>query len=146
MKELQRRTDELKASLSLMKDASARREKMVEYEVSVQNGRSHARLFEDEMRAARARTQLSIHEDIAVAVRQLAKDRGVRIVLRLDTDGLSGTDDGKDDSKNVLSRVRHYELRQTLYAAEELDLTPEPIKMLQVPLDVQKDGAKEDKK
>jgi Skp family chaperone for outer membrane proteins len=141
MKEIEQRADELKATIANLKEGRDRSQKMMEYELAMQLRRGQAQLFEDEMRAETARMQLAIHEDLEAAVRQLAKDRGLHVVLRIDVDDKTLDDKGQ---KQLVNRVRQYEMRQILYAADELDLTPALVKMLQVPLDAPKDGVPKD--
>ncbi|MBL8750267.1 MAG: OmpH family outer membrane protein [Planctomycetes bacterium] len=133
MKELDRRASELKGLIPNLKEGSRERgRKELEYDLLLQQKRATAQLLSDEMRAEQAKVQLAIYEELEAAVKQLAKDRGLSLVLRIDVD-----DKSSDDEKQgrIVSRLRTFEQRQVLFAAEELDLTPALIKLVQVPLD-----------
>lgn len=82
-------------------------------------------LYERETRRRIEEFYNSIYGDLERAVAIVAKDRGVQLVLRAHPD----IDDGSMESK-----ARVFEARIVWYAAEELDLTPAVIALLQVPL------------
>lgn len=82
-------------------------------------------LFERETRRRIEEFYNSIYGDLERAVAIVAKDRGVQLVLRAHPD----IDDGSMESK-----ARVFEARIVWYAAEELDLTPAVVALLQVPL------------
>lgn len=66
------------------------------------------------------------YDEIEVAIAQCAKARGVQLVLR------THRDTTEDDSLSIKSRLQ--DRRIVWYAANEIDLTPHVIKLLQVPL------------
>ncbi len=66
------------------------------------------------------------YDEIEVAIAQCAKARGVQLVLR------THRDPTEEDSLNIKSRLQ--DRRIVWYAANEIDLTPHVIKLLQVPL------------
>jgi hypothetical protein len=85
------------------------------------------------MQVETLRMQLSIYEDIDAAISRLAKDRGVHLVMRTEVKDTAPPENGdKASPKSVQNRVFAYERRQVWFAAEELDLTADLIKLLQV--------------
>lgn len=139
MKEIERRADELKATIQGAKEGSReQKQKILEYELTLQQKRAQAQLFDEELQAERSRMQLAIYEDLDGAVKQLAKERGLTLVLRIDVDEKDPAD--KQDQKQRNSRLRAFDARSVLFAADELDLTQPLIKMLQT-YDPTKDAA-----
>lgn len=142
LKEMEGRRDELKNAIPLLKEGSRERnQKLLELELSQQRLRAQAQLFEDEMQAETMRMQLAIYHDLETAVQQLAKDKGVHVVLRIDSeDKEDAADVEKASSKELVARLRAFESRQVLFAAAELDLTSALIKRIQVPVEPTKEN------
>lgn len=82
-------------------------------------------VFDREWRRRIDEFYTAIYSDLERAVALVAKDRGVMLVLRAHPE----LEDG-----SVESKARVFEARMVWYAAEELDLTPAVIQLLQVPL------------
>lgn len=133
-----KRIEEMKGSILVLKDGSPERErKQLELELTMQERQGLAKLLSDRLQVEQMRMHLAIYEDLDAAVTQLAKDRGVHLVLRTDTTD-TATPDGadKDTAKVVEKRVIAFERRQVWFAADAIDLTSDLIKLLQVwPLD-----------
>lgn len=141
LKEMEGRRDELKTAISLLKEGSRERnQKVLELELAQQRLRAQAQLFEDEMQNETMRMQLSIYHDLEAAVQQLARDRGVHLVLRIDAEDKEDPADDKASGKQIVGRLRAFESRQVLFAAAELDLTSALIKRIQVPVEPMKDA------
>jgi Skp family chaperone for outer membrane proteins len=68
----------------------------------------------------------AMYDDMQQAVAILAKDRGLQLVLRTHPD--------PDDLTSSRDKSRVFEARMVWYAADEIDVTPALIKLLQVPL------------
>lgn len=83
---------------------------------------------------------VTIYEDIEVAIAEVAKARGVQLVLRV-----SPTPEPEEGQKDAQKqKLANYEMRQLLYAGDEVDLTAAVIKFLQVPLEPRKPAPKPD--
>ena len=140
-----KRIEELRGLIPLLKEGSIERDsRQLELELAMQERQGTAKLLNDQLQGETMRMQLSIYEDLDAAVVRLAKDRGVHLVLRSEVKD-TGVPEGADKTspKVVQNRVFAYERRQVWFAAEELDLTADLIKLLQVwPLDT---GAQADK-
>lgn len=86
----------------------------------------------------REKYMVAMYEDLEVAIAEVAKARGVQLVLRV-----SPTPEFEDGQKDAQKqKLANYELRQLLYAGDEVDLTAAVIKFLQVPLESRKPAAK----
>ena len=93
-----------------------------ELRLKVQDLDGMRQVFENERRRMVEEFYVVIHEDMQRAVKKVAEDRGIALVLRVHEDLFDGSIDLK-------SRV--FELRVVWYAAEEIDLTSAVIQRLQ---------------
>jgi len=87
---------------------------------------------------AEMRMHLELYEDMEVAVAKVAKNRGVQLVLRVYDQGPPPNFPDKATNKDLdrmNQRLKLFELRQILYTTDEIDLTGDLIKLLQVPLE-----------
>ena len=83
---------------------------------------------------------VAMYEDLEVAIAEVAKARGVLLVLRV-----SPTPEPEEGQKDAQKqKLANYEMRQLLYAGDEVDLTAAVIKFLQVPLEPRKPAPKPD--
>lgn len=99
--------------------------KLHELRLKKQNIEGMEQIFDREWRRKIDEFYTTIYSDLERAVAIVAKERGVLMVLRAHPQ----LEDGSLENK---SRV--FEARIVWYAAEEIDLTPAVIKLLQVPL------------
>jgi Skp family chaperone for outer membrane proteins len=130
------RIDELRATIPLLKEGRERREKQLEYDLALRQREGMSTLFNEEMDAEAMRVHLSIYEDLEGAIAQLAKERGVHLVLKINAGALQADKgDGDDPRRSLRMRHEQFRERQVWFAAEEVDLTSDLIKMLQVPVD-----------
>lgn len=129
-----KRIEEMKGSLLVLKAGSPDRErKQLELELTMQERQGLAKLLSDRLQVEQMRMHLAIYEDLDAAVAQLAKDRGVHLVLRTDTSDIATADAAdKDNAKVMEKRVIAFERRQVWFAADAIDLTSDLIKLLQV--------------
>lgn len=97
----------------------------LELQLAVRAIEGKRQIFQQELRDQRERFYVSMLEDMQRAVAMVAKERQVGLVLRVHEDLLDGSVDTK---------ARIFESRVVWFAAEEIDLTPAVIKLLQVPL------------
>lgn len=150
---LEKRMDEVKALLGQLKEGTRQRaQAALELELAQAQRRGLIQLADDDIQQETLRMQLAIYEDLEKAVQQVAKDKGVHLVLRIDAEDAALGDADKNSPKQVSGRLRAFEMRQVLFASEELDLTASLIKLLQVPLEPVKpeapggaaDGAKKE--
>lgn len=143
VEQLTARIEELKASIATLAEGSFEREaKQFDLEMAMQQRQGLAKLLGDQLDAERMRVQLAIYEDLDAAIQRLAQDRGVQLVLRAEPmPPAPGAD--KASLRDVRERVITFERRQVWFAAQQLDLTADLIKLLQVwPLDDGKDKPK----
>lgn len=128
------RVDELRASLQVIAEGTFEHEmKQLDLEGAMRDQQNLAKLLSDQLELEQMRVQLSIWADIEAAVAQLAKDRGVDLVLRADP--IPPLPE-KARPRDVRNRAIAFDQRQIWFAASRLDLTSDLIKLLQVwPLD-----------
>lgn len=131
---------ELKASLELGGDSDERKVKELQYQGMLQQREAWAKLQRERIDLKHARSLLTVYEDLEVAIAKVAKARGVGIVLRMHNMGPSLGNPAKLSDKTVIGRVEAFERREVLFAADNVDLTDDLIKLLLVPLDEPKDG------
>jgi Skp family chaperone for outer membrane proteins len=137
---LSKRIEEIRAAQSLLTEGTDEWEaKQAERGVVMQQQKIFADLFQSQFDRARAKFDLMIYQDFEVAIAQVAKDRGVQIVLRMHE--APDADKGKDAGNVQQARLYSYNRRNVWFAADEVDLTPALIKYLQVPLDTSKAAA-----
>jgi len=138
-----KRIQELRGTIEILKEGSFERDaKQLDLELAMNERQGLAKLLNDQMQLETMRMQLSIYEDLDAAIQRLAKDRGVHLVMRTEVKDTAPPENGdKASPKSVQNRVFAYERRQVWFAAEELDLTADLIKLLQVwPLESSKDA------
>jgi Skp family chaperone for outer membrane proteins len=104
-----------------------------------QQRRSMVDRISQKLEIENARRMIEVYEDIEIAVKKVAERRGVAIVLRVHDMGPGG-DAAKLLPKVVESRINGFERRSVWYASPEVDLTPDLIKFLMVPLENEKPG------
>ncbi|MBX3464852.1 MAG: OmpH family outer membrane protein [Planctomycetes bacterium] len=137
-----RRIEELKASVMVLNEGTLEREaKQLDLEMAMAERNGLAKLLGDQFEFEQLRMRLAIYEDIDAAITHLARDRGVHLVLRLKP--AERANEAADKTpKAVQGRVLEFERREVWFAADELDLTSDLIKLLQVwPLQPARDGA-----
>lgn len=140
---IRQRIQELRATIDVLGEGSYERDgKQLELELAMKEHQGVAALLNDQVQLEQMRMRLSIYEDLDAAVARLAKDRGVHLVLRREEAETAPPAEGdKDSPKMVQNRLIAYDQRHVWFAAEELDLTADLIKLLQVwPLDAAKDA------
>jgi Skp family chaperone for outer membrane proteins len=138
---ISKRIDEMKGSILVLKEGSFERDqKQMELELTMQERQGRIKLLSDRLQLEEMRTHLLLYEDLDAAVARLAKDRGVHLVLRVDQNTAAPADD-TGNPKVVEKRLLAFDRRQVWFASEQLDLTADLIKLLQVwPLEVGKDA------
>ena len=130
-----RRMAELKAEETKAQDLQVQRDmlqpgfekdlKEIQLRNAVQFREQLASAFDREMSRKRREFLVGIFDDMQRAVRIVAKERGLHLVIRSHEDLL----DGSVESKAII-----FEQRVVWYASEEIDNTPAVIKLLQVGL------------
>jgi hypothetical protein len=84
------------------------------------------------------RMHLELYEDLEVAVEKVAKNRGVQLVLRTYDPGPPPSVSEKATNKELgqmNQRLQMFDRRQVWFNTDEIDLTGDLIKLLQVPLE-----------
>jgi Skp family chaperone for outer membrane proteins len=131
--EITKRIEELKGSILVLAEGSFDREvKQLDLETAMQKRQGLAKMLGEQLQLEQMRMQLSIYEDLDAAIARLARDRGVHLVLRTEVKDTTATDPADKSPKTVQGRVFAFERRQVWFGAEELDLTSDLIKLLQV--------------
>lgn len=139
---VQKEIDQIRADIGTYKEGSDKREWLQQYELPERQKRKEAlrQLARMQMDRETAKFNLMMYEDVEVAVREVAKARGVQIVLR--SSSVPGVEElPKSDDLVLNARLRAYDQRQVWFASEEVDLTPAVIKLLQVPVESPKDAS-----
>lgn len=122
----ERKAQEIRQQRDLFqKDSSEWHFKDLELRLAAQALDGKRQIFQEELRQQRETFYVAMLEDMQRAVAIVAKERGVALVLRAHNDLLNGSTE---------SKARVFEARVVWYFAEEVDLTPAVIKLLQVPL------------
>lgn len=129
--------DALRAELALLKPGTDEWEaKEAERGLAMERGKVLSNVYQSQFNRAREKYDLMIYQDFEVAIAQVAKDRGVQIVLRMHEQPEIDKDMETADAQQA--RLYSYNRRNVWFAADEVDLTPALIKFLQVPLDASK--------
>ncbi len=132
--QLNKRLDEIKATIpTLKKDSLEYRLKVAEYRGGLQQREDLGKVFGEEYQLEMMRSDLDLFADIEFAVAQVAKDRGLQLVLR--TYEVPGPGEGDDEVRMLQVRSSAFDRRQVWFASGDIDITPAVIKFLQVPLD-----------
>lgn len=134
MDAMSKRIQELKDQVGLYPEGSLQaRMKRLELEGLMQQGPALAKVFNEQLQLEHMRMEVQLYEDVEIAIGKLVAGRGVQLVLRkMATLPLRADDESPSDIQN---RLVAYERRHVWFAATEIDLTAEVIKMLQVPLE-----------
>jgi Skp family chaperone for outer membrane proteins len=140
LKEMTKRIDELKASLELLDpESDERRVNALRIDLMRQEQQMTYKLIQERLDVEEARAYIQVYEDLEIAVAKVAKARGVSLVVRVHEITSAG-DVAKLPAGSVQRRVRAFEAKQVWYADDALDLTPDLIKLLMVPLEDTKAG------
>lgn len=133
--------NQLREDLALLKEGSDEYEwKQYERSEALKRREALNNLLKIQFDREREKYLVAMYEDLEVAIAEVAKARGVQLVLRL-----SPTPEPEDGQKDVQKqKLMNYEMRQLLYAGDEVDLTAAVIKFLQVPLEPRKPAPKPD--
>lgn len=131
--------NQLREDLALLKEGSDEYEwKQYERSEALKRREALNNLLKIQFDREREKYLVTMYEDLEVAIAEVAKARGVQLVLRLSP--TPELEDGQKDSQK--QKLMNYEMRQLLYAGDEVDLTAAVIKFLQVPLEPRKPAAK----
>lgn len=135
-----RRIEEIKGTIQVLADDSRDRDiKQVELELAMQERQAFAKLLREQFDVEEIRVRAALWADLDAAVERLARDRGVHLILRADS--VPAPERGKP--RDLRNQMVAYEQRQVWFAAKELDLTADLIKLLQVwPLEQPEAGAR----
>lgn len=140
-----KRIDELRAAVGLLKEGSKDRAlKQMDLENAMRYANDVGKLYEADIQIEDMRLQIDCYADLEVAIAQLAKDRGVHLVLRIDADKKPSPTESLNPNQ-VQRRMVTLDRRTVWFTADELDLTGSLIKTMQTFdwKESQKDQAKE---
>lgn len=142
--ELRKAIDEKQAALQMVdKDSEEYRTRQDQIELLQMQGKALLERYNRVIEIDEMRHMFAIYQDLEVAVAKVAKARGVSIVLRMHEMDDPKVDLAKMSPKSLKGRLNVFDLRQVWYASEQVDLTEDLIKLLMVPLEEPKDGAKD---
>jgi Skp family chaperone for outer membrane proteins len=114
------------------------RELRFAYESLIQVYKFKRERMAEKVNIAEMRMFLELYEDLEVAVAKVAKNRGVQLVVRVYDPGPRPNYPDKATNKELgqmQQRLKMFELRQVWYSTDEIDLTGDLVKLLQVPLE-----------
>jgi Skp family chaperone for outer membrane proteins len=114
------------------KNSRERAQIEVDIDAGLRRLKGMADIADADMREQQEKRLVSAYEDIDAAVQAVAKEKGLKLVMRVHRDVGNDTTTGK---------LRLYESRVVWYSTAEMDLTAAVIKLLQVPGSGAKDGA-----
>jgi Skp family chaperone for outer membrane proteins len=140
---LSKQFDALRSDLSLLKEGSEKRETM-EFELRMlsEQRKGLAELRKNQFDRELEKFELAVYQDLEVACAEVAKARGVQVLLR--TQSTPSFEDGaaKDPVSLQRAQLQAYDRRQVWFASDEVDLTQALIKYLSVPVDAKPADAK----
>jgi Skp family chaperone for outer membrane proteins len=134
--------DEINARRKLVAEGSDERQDL-DFEFAAQNERLTmlAKRWRAQLDRENEKYQVAMYDDLERAVETVARNRGVLLVLRVH----AKPELEPSESDPVGLRLRLHERRTVLYGAEEIDLTPAVIRVLQTPLGAKPVDAKDGK-
>jgi len=133
MDAITKQIDQVRADMMLEKEGSDQREwKQLEYGELQKRREVLKALLTRQFDREQQKGLITIYEDVEAAIAEVAKRRGVQIVLR-HTPTLGPEDLVKDPSSAQRQRLIQYDTRLVWFASEEFDLTPAVINFLKVP-------------
>jgi Skp family chaperone for outer membrane proteins len=132
---LDKQIEQMKRDLGMMKRGSDQAEMAtLEIKTTLERGKLIQELFRREMDVESERGLIALYSEAERAVAEVAKLKGVQVVLRKNANP-SGDDLSKDEDRAQQQKLRAYDRRTVWFAAEEVDLTPAVAKYLAVPAD-----------
>jgi Skp family chaperone for outer membrane proteins len=141
--ELTKQIDSIRSDLSLLKEGTNKREaREFELGMALKQREGLANLRKAQFDRELEKFELTIYQDVEVAVAEVAKMKGVQIVLRVRaTPPPDEAGKEKETGNAQKQRLAGYDRRHVWFASDEVDLTPALIKYLQVPVDPKKADA-----
>lgn len=142
--EVTKRMEEIRGALDVLgQDAPDRRQHENDLQLLQLQRQLRAKSLDERFEMARVKMMLEVYSDIEVAIAKVAKARGLHIVQCTHEDPNPG-DVAKLAGRDAMSRLGQFESRVIWYAAPELDVTADLIKLLLVPVEnaPPKDGDK----
>lgn len=144
--ELTKQIDAIKSDLSLLKEGSPKREaREFDLGMALKQREGFANLRKSQFDRELEKFELTIYQELEGAVAEVAKRKGVQIVLRVRaTPAPEDAAKEKESGNAQKQRLAAFDRRHVWFASDEVDLTPALIKYLQVPVDPKKaDAGKE---
>ncbi|GAB4150354.1 MAG: hypothetical protein Fur0037_18860 [Planctomycetota bacterium] len=122
--ELKRQIEEKKAQRELLAaDSRERAQADLELDLSMRQYNGLAQIWLEDLGRQADKLAVECYEDIERAIQKVATARGLTLVLRLHRE---------TRTNSIGDRIKVYERRLVWYAADEVDLTAEVIKRMQV--------------
>lgn len=130
---LTRRIDEIRGQMSVLKQGSSTYEdKEFELRGLMRTREDLAALRKRQFDRELEQFELAIYEDMEFAIAQVAKDRGIDVVLRVQNTIDLSPDEQKDADGLQKAKLMQFNRRSVWYTSNQVDLTPFLIKYLQV--------------
>ncbi|MBM4062075.1 MAG: OmpH family outer membrane protein [Planctomycetes bacterium] len=133
--------DQLRDDLKLLKEGSPQRDlREFEFTSAVKNREALASFLKAQFDRELERFELAIYQDLEVAVAEVAKLKGVQIVLRVRATPSAA--EARDAATAQKQKLAVYDRRHVWFASPEVDLTPALVQYLQVPVEAKPPASK----
>lgn len=143
MAEMAKSIDEQRAAIAVLgQESEERRDREFDLQMMQQQRQEMGKRLKEKFELEEARALSIVYEDLEVAIKKVAQARGIQLVLRVHDLGPALGDPSKLSPATVNGRVTGFERRMVWFAADEIDLTPDLIKVLMVPVESSKPGDK----
>lgn len=131
---LTKQIEQVRNDMMLEKDGSDQREwKQLEYGELQKRREVLKALLARQLEREEHKGMVTIFADIEAAIAEVARRRGVHIVLRQNPTP-TGAELAKDPERAIRQKLSNYDARTVWFASEEFDLTPAVINYLKVPV------------
>ena len=134
LKDLAKSLEELRGTIQVLTDEDERADKEFQLQIGLQRQDYLRKKYRDQMALEDLRNTLSVYEDLEFAIGKVAQKKGLHLVLTKKDIRPNAKPIAEQSAREVQTRVQAYDRRQVWFAAEELDITADVIKYMQVPL------------
>ena len=130
------RMEEVQGALKVLgADAPDRRQHENELQMLQLRRQLLAKSLDESFDLERVKMMVEVYSDIEVAIRKVAKARGLHLVQSTHDEPTTAVDFSKLAGRDAVARLQQFETRTIWYAATELDVTGDLIKELMVPVE-----------
>ncbi|MFK7742797.1 MAG: OmpH family outer membrane protein [Planctomycetota bacterium] len=132
---MRQKLDEMRATIAMLDEGTAERDdKQFQFELSRQTAEYQAKAEFERLQLVDMRNTLAAYEDLDFAIGEVAKQKNVQVVLVKQVIRPNPMPIADQKDADVQKRVRAYDSRQVLWASNQVDITSDVIKFMQVPL------------